>query len=95
MTTDEVLQRAKELIQERAIYGEFDITALRVASVQSIIHEEPRHPEGWLLDMVAVKLCRWVNDKQNPDHILDAICYLAEAAAFQSTDWSNLDERAK
>ena len=95
MSTDEILNRAKNLIQERAIYGEFDITAIRTAQMQQILHEEPRTPEGWLLDMVVTKLCRWQNNKDNIDHLLDAICYLAEAASFSTTDWSNLDERAK
>lgn len=87
MNTDEVLTRAKALIQERAIYGEFDVTAIRTAAMSSILHEETRTPEGWLLDMVVTKLCRWQNDKSNPDHLLDAICYMAEAASFTTTDW--------
>lgn len=95
MNTDEILNRAKELIQQRAVYGEFDITAMRTARMQTILHEEPRSPEGWLLDMVTVKLCRWINDKNNADHLLDAICYLAEAASFATTNWDDLDERAK
>lgn len=87
MTTDEVLNRAKELIQERAIYGEFDITAIRTAAMSTILHEESRTPEGWLLDMVVTKLCRWQGNKGNIDHLLDAICYLAQAASFTATDW--------
>lgn len=91
MNTDEILNRAKELIQERAIYGEFDITALRTAQIQSIINESPRTAEGWLLDMVVTKLARITNDPNNLDHYLDSICYLAEAAAFVSTDFTGLD----
>ena len=91
MNTDEILNRAKELIQERAIYGEFDITALRTAQLQSIINESPRTAEGWLLDMVVTKLARITNDPNNLDHYLDSICYLAEAAAFVSTDFTDLD----
>lgn len=91
MNTDEILNRAKAIIQDREIYGEFDITAFRTAQLQSIIHEEPRHPEGWLLDMVVTKLARITNDPNNLDHYLDAICYLAQAAAFISTDFTDLD----
>ena len=91
MNTDEILDKAKTLIEDRAAYGEFDITAFRTAQLQSIISESVRTPEGWLLDMVVTKLARITNDPNNLDHYLDAICYLAQAAAFISTDFTDLD----
>lgn len=91
MNTDEILDKAKRLIEERSVYGEFDVTAFRVSRLQSILHEEVRTPEGWILDMVCTKLARVTNDPGNLDHYLDAICYLAQAASFVSTDFSDLD----
>lgn len=91
MRTDEILDQAKAIIESRAAYGEFDITAMRTAQMQQILHEERRTPEGWLLDMVVTKLARITNDPNQLDHYLDAICYLAEAASFVSTDFSDLD----
>jgi hypothetical protein len=80
---NDVLNEAHDiLLQREARYDDFHVTAIRTASIQSIIHEERRTPEAFCLDMVAVKLCRIYNSPDHLDNYLDAICYLAEAAAL-------------
>lgn len=91
MTPNDVLDKAGKLIDERANYGDFEVTALRTASMQAILHEEIRTPEGWLLDMVVTKLARIHQDPKNLDHYLDSIAYLSQCAAFIATDGENLD----
>ena len=91
MTADEVLERAKGLIDQRANYGEFEVTAFRTAQMQSILHEEARTAEGFCLDMVVAKLARIHGDRNHLDSYLDAIAYLAQAAAIIATDWNDLD----
>lgn len=84
MSAANVLNEAISIIYEREHkYGEFDVTAIRTAAMQSILHEEPRHPEGWLLDMVVTKLARIYSSPDHLDNYIDAICYLAQAAAMQ------------
>ena len=81
MTANDVLNEAHDiLLQRESKYGEFDITAYRTASLQTLIHEEPRTAEQWCLDMVATKLARIYNSPDHLDNYLDAICYLAQAA---------------
>lgn len=83
----DVLQEAANIIDQReSNYGEFDITAYRTASLQTIIHEEPRSAEQWCLDMVATKLARIYSNPQHIDNYLDAICYLAQAAHLAKTN---------
>ena len=83
MQANDVLNEAHDiLLQREARYDDFHITAIRTASLQSIISEEKRTPEGFCLDMVAVKLARIYNSPEHLDNYLDAICYLAEAAAL-------------
>ena len=80
---NDVLNEAHDILLQRSErYDDFSITAYRTASLQSIIHEEPRTAEQWCLDMVATKLCRIYNSPDHLDNYLDAICYLAEAAAL-------------
>lgn len=92
MTPNDVLDKAKEIIESRANYGDFEITAIRTASMQAILHEEIRTPEGWLLDMVVTKLARIHQNPTNLDHYLDCIAYLSQCAAFVATDSTNLDD---
>lgn len=85
-TTEEILEEALEVIKAREIrYGEFDVTAYRTASLQSVIHEEHRTAEQWCLDMVATKLARIHQNPEWVDSYIDAICYLAEAAHLHLT----------
>ena len=91
MTPDAILDRAKGLIESRANYGEFEVTAFRTAQMQSILHEEIRTPEGFCLDMVVAKLARIHGDRNHLDSYLDAIAYLAQAASIIATDWDDLD----
>jgi hypothetical protein len=80
---NDVLNEAHDiLLQREARYDDFHVTAIRTASIQSVIHEERRTPEAFCLDMVAVKLARIYNSPDHLDNYLDAICYLAEAAAL-------------
>lgn len=87
MTPEEVLDKARSTIEDRSNYGEFEITALRTSAILEKVFDEPFTPEKWLLTMVGTKLARIANDQDNPDHYLDAICYLAQLAAFVETDW--------
>ena len=83
MQADEILSEAQHVLREREErYDDFHITAIRTASLQSVIHESKRTAEGFCLDMVAVKLARIYNSPDHLDNYLDAICYLAEAAAL-------------
>ena len=83
MTANDVLNEAHDiLLQREERYDDFHITAIRTASIQSVVSETPRTPEGFCLDMVAVKLARIYNSPDHLDNYLDAICYLAEAAAL-------------
>lgn len=83
MNANDVLNEAHDiLLQREARYDDFHITAIRTAAIQSLIHESKRTPEQWCLDMVAVKLARIFNSPDHLDNYLDAICYLAEAAAL-------------
>lgn len=78
---NDVLNEAHDiLLQREERYADFDVTAYRTASLQTIIHEEPRSASGWCLDMVATKLARIYNSPEHLDNYLDAICYLAQAA---------------
>lgn len=87
MRASDVLNEAISIIYERENkYGEFDITAYRTATLQTIIHEEPRRAEQWCLDMVATKLARIYNSPDHLDNYLDAICYLAQAAHLVKTN---------
>ena len=84
---NDILNEAHDiLLQRENKYGEFDITAYRTASLQTLIHEEPRSAEQWCLDMVATKLARIYNSPQHIDNYLDAICYLAQAAHLATTE---------
>ena len=84
---NDILNEAHDiLLQRESKYGEFDITAFRTASLQTLIHEEPRSAEQWCLDMVATKLARIYNSPQHIDNYLDAICYLAQAAHLATTE---------
>lgn len=86
MQADEIIDQAKTIILERENrYGDFHLNAIRTATLQTIIHEEPRHPEQFCLDMVAAKLARIYNSPGHLDNYIDAICYLAEAAALTKT----------
>ena len=83
MQANDVLNEAHDiLLQREARYDDFHITAIRTAALQQIITESKRTPEGFCLDMVAVKLARIYNSPDHLDNYLDAICYLAEAAAL-------------
>ena len=91
MRASDVLNEAISIIYQRENqYGEFDITAYRTASLQTLIHEEPRSAEQWCLDMVATKLARIYSSPQHLDNYLDAICYLAQAAHLATTDKEEL-----
>ena len=86
MNANDILNEAHDiLLQRQERYDDFDITAYRTSALQSIIHEEPRSPEQWALDMVATKLARIYNSPQHLDNYLDAICYLAQAAHLATT----------
>lgn len=85
MRANEVLNEAHDiLLQREERYDDFHITAIRTAALQSVITESKRSPEGFCLDMVAVKLARIFNSPEHLDNYLDAICYLAEAAALMT-----------
>ena len=86
MRASDVLNEAQDILLQRAErYDDFHITSYRTASLQTLIHEEPRTPEQWCLDMVATKLARIFNSPDHLDNYIDAICYLAEAAALVKT----------
>jgi hypothetical protein len=86
MQANDVLNEAHDiLLQRENKYGEFHITSYRTASLQTLIHEERRTPEQWCLDMVATKLARIYQSPNHLDNYIDAICYLAEAAALVKT----------
>ena len=83
MTANDVLNEAHDiLLQREERYDDFHSTAIRTSSLISVSAEEKRTPEQWCLDMVAVKLARIYNSPNHLDNYLDAICYLAEAAAL-------------
>lgn len=87
MQADEILDQAHRiLLQRQEKYGEFEISAYRTSAIQSIIHEEKRTPEGWCIDMVITKLSRIYQSPDHLDNYLDAICYLAQAAALVKTE---------
>lgn len=86
MRASDVINQCQDILLQRAErYDDFHITAFRTASLQTLIHEEPRTPEQWCLDMVATKLARIYNSPKYLDNYVDAICYLAEAAALIQT----------
>jgi hypothetical protein len=86
MRASDVLRQVAEIIDEREEqYGEFHVTSYRTAAIQSIFHEEPRSAESWNLDMVITKLARMYQSPKHFDNYIDAIAYLAEAAALYQT----------
>lgn len=86
MRASDVLRQVAEIIDEREErYGDFHITSYRIAAMQSIFHEEPRSSEDWNLDMVITKLARMHQSPKHIDNYIDAIAYLAEAAALHQT----------
>lgn len=83
MKANDVLNEAHDiLLQREERYDDFSITAIRTANLISIISEQERTPEQWCLDLVATKLARIYNSPDHLDNYLDAICYLAQAAAL-------------
>lgn len=94
MSPNDILKQCESIMEQRANYGEFEITAFRSSRLQSIIWEEPRTPEGFCIDMVVNKLARLHGDPNHLDSYIDAICYLAQAAAIVATDWNDLDSSA-
>lgn len=87
MSANDILNQAHDiLLQRQDRYDDFDITSYRTASLQTLIHEEPRTPEQWCLDMVATKLARIYNSPNHIDNYVDAICYLAQAAHLATSD---------
>lgn len=88
MNAANVLHHVIEIIEKReSTYGDFAITAMRTAQVQTLLHEEFRTAETWLLDMVATKLARMHQAPEHLDNYYDAIAYLAQLAAMYGTDW--------
>ena len=86
MQAADVLREVANIIEKREQqYGEFHVTAYRSAALQGIINEEVRSAEGWCLDMVATKLARVYQSPKHMDNYIDAIAYLAEAAALHQT----------
>ena len=86
MRASEILRQVAEIIDEREErYGDFHVTSYRIAAMQGIFHEEPRSPEDWNLDMVITKLARMHQSPKHMDNYIDAIAYLAEAAALHQT----------
>lgn len=87
MRASDVLNECQDILLQRAErYDDFHITAFRTASLISVIAEENRTPEQWCLDMVATKLARIYNSPDHLDNYVDAICYLAQAAALVKTE---------
>lgn len=83
MRANDVLNEAHDiLLQREERYDDFSITAIRTANLISVISEHPIQPEDWCLNMVATKLARIYNSPDHLDNYLDAICYLAQAAAL-------------
>lgn len=86
MRASDVLRQVAKIIDQREErYGDFHVTSYRIAAIQSIFHEEPRTAEGWNLDMVITKLARMHQSPKHLDNYIDAIAYLAEAAALHQT----------
>lgn len=85
MRANDVLNECHDiLLQREERYDDFSITAMRTSALISVISEEKRTPEQWCLDMVATKLARIYNSPDHLDNYLDAICYLAQAAALMT-----------
>lgn len=86
MRASDVLRQVAEIIDQREEqYGEFDVTSYRIAAIQSIFHEERRTAEDWNMDMVITKLARMHQSPKHMDNYIDAIAYLAQAAALHQT----------
>ena len=86
MRASDVLNECQDvLLQREERYDDFHITSIRTSALISIISEDKRTPEQWCLDMVATKLARIYNSPDHFDNYIDAICYLAEAAALVKT----------
>jgi hypothetical protein len=91
MRANEILNEAHDiLLQREERYNDFHITSIRTSALISIIGEEKRTPEQWCLDMVATKLARIYASPDHLDNYVDAICYLAQAAALIKTDKEEL-----
>lgn len=86
MRASDVLLKVADIIDEREErYGDFHVTSYRIAAMQGIFHEDTRSPEDFNLDMVIVKLARMHQSPKHLDNYIDAIAYLAEAAALHQT----------
>ena len=91
MRANEILNEAHDiLLQREERYNDFHITAMRTAALISIVSEEKRTSEQWCLDMVATKLARIYASPDHLDNYVDAICYLAQAAALIKTEKEEL-----
>ena len=87
MRANEVLNECHDiLLQREERYDDFHSTAMRTASLISVIGEQRIAPEQWCLFMVATKLARIYNSPDHLDNYVDAICYLAQAAALVKTE---------
>ena len=87
MRASDVLNECQDvLLQREERYDGFHITSIRTASLISVIGEQRVDPEQWCLYMVATKLARIYNSPDHLDNYIDAICYLAEAAALVKTE---------
>ncbi len=86
MRASDVINECQDICyKESSDTRNFILQRFELRVCRPLIHEEPRTPEQWCLDMVATKLARIYNSPDHLDNYLDAICYLAEAAALTKT----------
>jgi hypothetical protein len=92
MRADDILDEAKDLIQDRGKdYGLAALNHLRISKLWSAYLERNIEPHEVAICMALVKISRLQESPNHADSYKDGVSYIALAGQIASTDWSDLD----
>jgi hypothetical protein len=92
MRADDILDDAKDLIQDRGKdYGLAALNHLRISQYWSTYLERDIQPHEVAICMALVKIARLQETSLHSDSYKDGAAYIALAGQIASTDWSDLD----
>jgi len=92
MRADDILDEAKDLIQDRGKdYGLAALNHLRISKYWSTYLERDIQPHEVAICMALVKIARLQETNLHADSYKDGAAYIALAGQIASTDWTDLD----
>jgi hypothetical protein len=92
MRADDILDDAKDLIQDRGKdYGLAALNHLRISQYWSTYLERDIQPHEVAICMALVKIARLQETSLHSDSYKDGAAYIALAGQIASTDWADLD----